>query len=620
MGKLMLAQRLKSIALLAILVLAASTPTDDLLAYFTRLDLVVWVSFLTLLLASMRRGVLRGDKVPIGELIWFTGFLLVAAGRLYSVLTALQSIPLKFYLGGFIDAGNYSPTIMLVVMGLVLSAAGDLVKSWQTLLPNPLNTVTGFARALLAHPALVSGAIAFLVRLVPELAYSNYILGYDTVEYVAHLKDFAASPSLFGVYYWFGGLRRVPPLLDWLLYPFARLADPVMVFKLYAPAVYSIVVALTVCYGTKLMGLRGKTGIALGVAASFSLLMLRLSWDLMKQLLAELFFLTAVIFVDEDRRLTPLLFFALSTLASEFGGFTSSVSALVIGLLEILKRRRALTGLTYLASSLVFYYVTVHFMMRLPALVGNPVSVVSPPVVTYDSLAVQAPYVTAYLIVTLGPLLPFYVAQLSEDLGKPRYSAAISLALLMISLTPLVAPTLNISGSGWDRVLMTIAPLILASSFKKASETGLRNSLAVITVLITLPGLYAVLPGGYFYNTVIYSALYRTPTLLRPMPPDLLLYNAAVDVSARVADFYGKMPILAPEWVARFIHLFVRNPDPRMLTSCPSLSTSAIELAVRENGHVVVVLSTNDQAVVPANFRSETIYENFYLRVVLVSS
>ncbi|WP_440060163.1 hypothetical protein ACSU1N_03180 [Thermogladius sp. 4427co] len=265
-----------AIHLSSLLVLVASTTIfqGDLLAYYARIDIALWIA----LLASVTgfRGAIRRD-IESHRLLWITGFTVIAAGRVYSIVSTTIENPLKLYIGGLINSFNYELSIILGLIGISICLLGDLLLlfNFTSIVRNPLIQIRLLASVIGDHPVLVSALIAFLVRLAPELYFSNYIIGYDTVEYVSHLRDFTAKPSFIGVYYWMGGLRRIPPMLDWMLYPFSLFVDPFYIFKIYPAIAFATIVALTVKYSTKTLRAGSSTALIVGITTSLSIIMLR---------------------------------------------------------------------------------------------------------------------------------------------------------------------------------------------------------------------------------------------------------------------------------------------------------------------------------------------------------
>jgi hypothetical protein len=604
--------------LLMVLVASALVFPNSLEIYFARLDLVIWL-ITGFYAVSFNYNLLKNPYIRAGELLRILGFTLIMAGRVYSVLAAAVSIPLRLFIGGCINTGDFQLTIPLVSAGVLFSLTGGLTHGIGPLFRNPIR---GFAVAgsfLIKHPVLTSGLIAFSVRLMPEVYYSSYIIGYDTVEYVAHLRDYVASPSIIGVYYWFGYPRRIPPLLDWLLYPLALVVDPVIIFKFYPAVMYSVLTSLTVYYGVRVLKLNNKTGLLLGLISSLSLIMLRLSWDLMKQLLAEALFLAALIMAERRRPVIPGVFFILSSLASEFGGFVSGVVSAIISVIEIARHRSLLNGLFYLATSIASYSMAVYFM-NTPPVTGNPLTLFSPPVVGFAYTSEQGAYIMAYILLTLAPLLPFYVSWVLERKHETLYSPFVSLALLLLTLTPFITPVFNATNGEWDRVLMFATPIIMASSLSEISKVKSRGLAATTVLLISLPGFYAILPGGELYNAQIYQTLYRTPTLLKPMPPDLFLYNAGLNVAHRASEMYGRDVIIAPEWIIRFIHLYVRNPDPSLLIVYDGdISQATLRELAASHGHLILITASTP----PLNqtgLATRVVFESYFLRIVEVNA
>ncbi|MEM2377668.1 MAG: hypothetical protein QXV05_04020, partial [Candidatus Korarchaeum sp.] len=77
--------------------------------------------------------------------------------------------------------------------------------------------------------------IAFSARFLPELLSWPWLIGWDTPEYVANLRDFVARPNPIDRTIWYGGYRPLPPLLNVILYPLTFIIDPWYIYKLFPP-------------------------------------------------------------------------------------------------------------------------------------------------------------------------------------------------------------------------------------------------------------------------------------------------------------------------------------------------------------------------------------------------
>ncbi len=406
------------------------------------------------------------------------------------------------------------------------------------------------------------------------------------MSYVAHLRDFVSSPSFFGSYHWMGGVRNVPPLLDWLLYLPALLVDPAHLFKIYPPVAYGCLTALVATYCVKVLNRGGRTVFAVSLAFSLSLIGLRLSWDLHKQMLSQILIIASLILVDSSERdprsllkAVPLLL--LAGLASEFGAAISIIISAYTLLLHVRWLRgldRALISAVYSATAVVSYAL-ISWYLRAP-IAGNLVLGYTPPVVT-ESLTFRE-WVYPYILICLGPLIPFFLLGIERFWGRAKVSIATASTLVALSLSPLLTPLTDFSGGEWDRLLMSASPFIVALAVPQLSLMRSRVAKIIFLVFLTLPGFLAVSTEGLNnLNSVLVSSLWRMPAGIVPTPGILEIYDQALEVAEEISRL-GK-PVVTGPWVERFVHLYLRNPRPGDIIVVPRTTPEDVACALLLN-------------------------------------
>lgn len=506
-------------------------------------------------------------------LLELVGLSLVWLVRAYLIIYTFIYNSHRFYIGGF----TWGPDLAQVgyVMTFLGSSAIALSVSLHAVVGGPivlartltfeelLTELTTLLNNLGKRPALLSFVIGLLVRLLPEVIWGPRLIGYDTVSYVAHLRDFTSSPSLFGSYYWMGSIRNVPPLLDWILYPAALVADPAVVFKVYPPVAYGLLVAVTCVFSMRVLGLSDRTSTVAAIAVALSLISLRLSWDLQKQVLAQILILASLTLVDsssgELRKLltaTPLL--VLAGLASEFGAAVAIIVSFYVLVLHVAKMRgwgRTLAGAAYLVV-VIASYILISWYMRAPV-VESPIVGYAPPTLT--SSVGERELVIPYILICLGPVLPLYFAGVERLGNRARVSTATTTTLLALSVIPLIAPWTDVTGSEWDRVLMSASQVVISVAISQLGLLKGRVARAALLALIITPGALAVGTEGLnSLNSALTSSLKRMPPGMVPAAPTPEVYDAALKVAEEVSKV-GR-PIVVSYWFDRFVHLYVRNP------------------------------------------------------------
>ncbi|RLF03451.1 MAG: hypothetical protein DRK00_08785 [Thermoprotei archaeon] len=113
-----------------------------------------------------------------------------------------------------------------------------------------------------------------------------YLVGFDTVEYVAAVRDaLCYNWNPIGRTWWYGGWSNRPLLLYSALYVPARLGiNIVLIMKIIPPILYGILGLSTAFYMVK-RGFRPIDALACSIMVSSYFMVLGLSWQLMSNLL-----------------------------------------------------------------------------------------------------------------------------------------------------------------------------------------------------------------------------------------------------------------------------------------------------------------------------------------------
>ncbi|MEM1520190.1 MAG: hypothetical protein QXK42_01475 [Candidatus Korarchaeum sp.] len=130
--------------------------------------------------------------------------------------------------------------------------------------------------------------IAFSARFLPELLSWPWLIGWDTPEYVANLRDFVARPNPIDRTIWYGGYRPLPPLLNVILYPLTFIIDPWYIYKLFPPILYGCE-ASAFYYLTEALKIDRRKRYVATLLFTFYPVSLRVSWDLHRNSLGILF-------------------------------------------------------------------------------------------------------------------------------------------------------------------------------------------------------------------------------------------------------------------------------------------------------------------------------------------
>ena len=566
--------------------------------FFVRLDYAIWASVLLVSVAALQDlRELSPWPATSTLLLEVLGLTVAWAGRLYSVVYTFLYSSRRFYVGGFtwepgVAAATYAASFLgssVVVACLAIHGVlgRPVVLASSASLGDVCRRLRGALESLGRYPEAAGFAVGFLVRLLPEVIWWPRLVGFDTVSYVAHLRDFTASPAVLGSYYWMGYYRNVPPLLDWLLYPVALVVDPLYVFKLYPPIVYGVLAALVARYSRRVLNQGGWAAILAAVASSLSLATLRLSWDLHKQLLSQVLVVSALTLIDDPegcprRLLLATVPLALAGLASEFGAAVAiAVSAYTIALriARLGGRARVALVATYVAVA-THSYTLISWYLGTPV-AASPVLGYVPPVVLESHEA--RPEVYPYLLACLGPLLPLYLAGAERLWGRAGVSVATVSTLVLISLAPLVAPWTDVSMGEWDRAVKSAVQIYVAIALTQLGTIKSRALKTSLLLFALLPGLFAVGTEGLNeLNSTLVASLRRMPTGLVPAAASPELYDLALRVGEEVSKV-GR-PLVVDPWVERFVHLYLRNPRPGDVLVVPTVTPEYLACTLLRSG------------------------------------
>lgn len=513
------------------------------------------------------------------------GILIVVLGRTLSY--CLNAFTVYGYIGHLVGESytiNGFKISLLIVPGSICVLITSII---NTLFGEPLILLTGFSfRDLYAYIiytygklslkvdnilsrslsllALIAFAIGFTYRFIPEIYYWPYLIGWDTVEYVAHLADFLEKLNPFTSYYWMGGLRNCPPLLNILLTPFTFLVDPWVVFKFYPSLAFGILASLSAIIVVKVYNKSWKIGLLAAIATTVFILNLRISWDYQRQLLGSIFMLASIIALELweirsfSKAVTVSILLISCGLSHEVTGLVGFVLALTL-LYKGFKTRNTYSMITGLIALVCNTILEVWYW-------GKPYSYVpslgyTPPGIT-NSSGVDASEALSYFIAGYGLVLPLAILALTKY--SKQYIVITTTTLLLAGLSPLITPASSIVT--WYRFLIGWAPL--ASSIAVVSLIDVSKNwktIAIYMIIFSLPGL------AFTYNHYLamnYTmALREFPWRLTPSPPQPYagIYLDVYNILKQNQELLRNIIVIADASMARYVHLLIRNPDPSKL-------------------------------------------------------
>ncbi|UNQ73140.1 hypothetical protein [Infirmifilum sp. NZ] len=223
---LLTATALNALGLMAGLHGVAVFRENPSLVTMVRLDYLLWADFLLSLAAALMnvKAFWRTHSVASTYTLNLAYAALLVLARLASTIQSMLDYDLMNPPVGTLHTPRALPLALLIVplsaLNLVPSLAHLLLSQPILLADAPaLHNLLAAARPLLAgklspntprRAVTLAFLTAFLLRLYPELKYWPWHIGWDTVEYTAHLQDFLERLNPFTAYHWMGAMRNTP--------------------------------------------------------------------------------------------------------------------------------------------------------------------------------------------------------------------------------------------------------------------------------------------------------------------------------------------------------------------------------------------------------------------------
>jgi hypothetical protein len=175
------------------------------------------------------------------------------------------------------------------------------------------------------HKALVAClSLGFFVRLIPELLAFPLPIGFDTVYYAVVMKSGVILPNWSSFF-----------TSTWLLYalivPLYSLlqGDPFLLLKVVAPLLFGLNVAGVYWFARKTLGWDLRMGLLAGVFFALQLASLRISWDLLRNILGLGILMFTFSYIKEIGSKRGFVLFASLSLLTVFAHEYAAVTLLV---------------------------------------------------------------------------------------------------------------------------------------------------------------------------------------------------------------------------------------------------------------------------------------------------
>jgi hypothetical protein len=546
------------------------------------IDYAVWGAFLASSLAvvgDMRRHCsYAGHASTLSlEVIAFT---LLIIGRLGSTAYALWEMNLQTpIVGGGATLGPSVALASLVALGGVLASIPVLLhaalghpvvlkdtapyRETLVLLRAAINSALGAAGR---RPVLAAFAIGFAVRLIPEVIYWPWPIGWDTFEYIARLNDFIAFPNPFSPDF-AHGMMHYPPLVDVALAIPGRLFGSWAVFKAFPPIAYGAIAALIALTSKRALKMNDREALLAATVSAFFILNLRISWDYQKQVLGTIMLMAALVCIRGDgsfrRHLGVSALLMLAAMASQVTA-VAAVPALLLLMIDAAKLRR-LPGILLHSATLTAVILALQWYAG-GFVWGNATFGSAPAGIVTSSLS-SASTLVAYIVAGFGVVLvPAMLALRSYN----RYYLAVIATMLAAGISPIFMPYTSLTAP--YRFLIEIAPFMAPLAVKGILSVKRRSPAAVYSIAIILVGCCFLAPGGQIYTRGLTDTFIEFPPSMQPDPQyDQLL----ADLTGFSANLSGMglregVPIITPYYLYRYVHLGIINPEPGSIVSVSS--------------------------------------------------
>ncbi|RLE83855.1 MAG: hypothetical protein DRJ67_11515 [Thermoprotei archaeon] len=429
-----------------------------------------------------------------------------------------------------------------------------------------------------AAACVAAHVYAAALRALPEALYWPYLVGFDTVEYAAAVRDlplYGWAP--FGRTWWYGGWSNRPPLLYALLYlPALAGADVLLLMKVVPPLIYGLLGFSAALWGLR-AGLGGWGALACAVFVSSYYVVLGFSWQLLANVLGVALALLALAFLEDYvEGGSPHLFVILSAAACAAHPTAAVMIAAVCSLLLLLRVRElrravVVAGVALLAFLATAWYLELRPLAPAAAAGGAPVPRPAGVSVSTEGLVARFLRRLAGYYYLLAPFAAYAALRLRglTCLKLLFLSFATAWALLLFAGFTYSSPL---------RLAVVPSPLVALLAFLGLRMAGGRRLLAAYMILVIATGLH-------------YACSRRTSVIMANMFPGAF-EGETYFPSGMVSS------ILSPELQGEAMEL------GRLLyglanESCPAFIVGAnyyvyAHLAGGFNPHVTWILSTHE--------------------------
>ncbi len=387
--------------------------------------------------------------------------------------------------------------------------------------------------------------ICFILRLIPELRYPDFPIGYDTVEYVAYLRDYAISLNPFQTY----AGRNVPPLMSILMTPLLVATDPWYLMKVWGPLMCGLSGLFSALVARRVFGLSLPLSLLAGLVGGLNIIALGSTQQWHRHMLGVVSLLAYI--VSSAGSSNAFRIAALFSMAMAYEP-TAAISPALSAYHAAKSKKRV--RLAYIAVSALSVILLVWYMQR--PIVSSPITGISITGVIDSGFPSTTTDLMVWCCVFLLPLAPALLVLKRMPGGYRFLIFILALAVIQPALMPY---TSLLEQHRWGSMLVYA---LLPAAIAGYSSID-RKLLGVFSVVALLIGaVYVTVPNSGFYLSPLSSAWeYRYqkgfPWELEPVL-GVDEYENLKNISAKIQEI--NEPTLMSIWVYPWIHLHIRHP------------------------------------------------------------
>jgi len=484
---------------------------------------------------------------------------LIILGRFSSIIHSMIYTGFKTPLIGGCAASAESvalasPVIFGGILAFVVTIAHALLKKPLVLAHGPsfgslhASIKILFSRAIefiSSHYLAFAFLTCFIFRLIPELRYPDFPIGYDTVEYIAYLRDYALSLNPFQTY----NGRNAPPLMPILMTPFLAATDPWNLMKAWGPLMCGLSGLLSALVARRVFGLSRGVSLLAGLVGGLNIIAIGSTQQWHRHMLGVVFLLA---YIASNAGSSNI--FRLTTLFGMAMAYepTAAISV-ALSTYHAAKSKKGVR-LAYIAVLALSLILLIWYMRR--PIVTSPITGISVAGIIDSGFPNTTVDLMVWCCVFLLPLAPALLVLKRMPGGYRFLLLILALAVIQPALMPY---TSLLEQHRWASMLV-FALIPAATAGYIMIDRKLLSAFSVVALLIG--AVYVVVPNSNFYLSPLSGAWeYRYqqgfPWELEPAL-SAYEYQNLREISAKLQEIDG--PTLMSIGVYPWIHLDIRNP------------------------------------------------------------